>query len=90
MTEKKYIVTADEAYKLHSITEYPGEWTLPGGEADMWLKAHEYRERVCYDSGIDVFRCSACGVFVKYGAVMDCCTTIPMSYCPNCGAKVVG
>ena len=61
MTEKKYIVTADEAYKLHSITEYPGEWTLPGGEADMWLKAHEYRERVCYDSGIDVFRCSACG-----------------------------
>ena len=46
-------------------------------------------ERTCHDDGIGEFRCDECGAFVKRGAVMDCCTTIPIRHCPNCGAKVV-
>lgn len=46
-------------------------------------------ERTCHDDGIGVFRCDACGAFAKLDAVTDCCTTIPIRYCPNCGAKVV-
>ena len=46
-------------------------------------------ERTCHDDGTIVFRCDECGAFVKRGAVMDCCTTIPIRHCPNCGAKVV-
>lgn len=47
------------------------------------------RERTCRDDGAGVFRCDACGAFAERGAVMDCCAAIPISYCPNCGAKVV-
>ena len=49
----------------------------------------EQGERVCHDDGRLVFRCDACGAFVRRGAVMDCCDTIPIRYCPNCGSKVV-
>lgn len=91
MSEKKYIVTADEAYKLHSIIEYPDEWTLPGGEADMWLKEHEYRERTCYMNDCDAEGytvpesiwgdgfCSACD------GIID----VEDRYCRHCGAKVM-
>ena len=46
-------------------------------------------ERTCHDDGIGLFRCDACGAFVKRGAVMDCCDAVPIRYCPNCGAKLV-
>ena len=49
----------------------------------------EPEERTCRDDGVGVFRCTRCGAFVKRGAVMDCTGTIPLRFCPNCGAKVV-
>lgn len=33
-------------------------------------------------------RCTYCGAFVKPDAVWDCCGTIPIRYCPNCGSRV--
>lgn len=46
-------------------------------------------ERTCRDDGNFVFRCSACGAFIKRGSVTDCYGTIPIRFCPNCSAKVV-
>lgn len=46
-------------------------------------------ERTCIDDGVGVFRCSACGAFAHRGAVTDLCGSIPIRYCPNCGAKLV-
>ena len=44
----------------------------------------------CRDDGAGVFRCARCGAFVKRGSVMDCFGSIPIRFCPNCSAKVVG
>lgn len=34
-------------------------------------------------------RCKRCGAFVRADAVTDCCSIIPIRFCPNCGASVV-
>lgn len=44
---------------------------------------------VCHDDGRGVFRCDRCGVFVRRTDVLDCTGSVPIRYCPNCGAKVV-
>ena len=59
-------------------------------ERHMAAKWNTRWERTCHDDGTTVFRCDACGAFAQRSAVMDCCATIPIRYCPNCGAKVVG
>lgn len=46
-------------------------------------------ERTCHDDGRGVFRCDACGAFVRRDAVIDCIDDIPIRYCPNCGARAV-
>ena len=68
--------------------EFPAdEWYISEGFA---IEAWNARwERTCHDDGIGVFRCDTCGAFANRDAVTDCCTTIPIRYCPNCGAKVV-
>lgn len=50
----------------------------------------EPEERTCIDDGVDVFRCTSCGAFALPGAVTDLCGPIPIRYCPNCGARVLG
>ena len=35
-------------------------------------------------------RCKRCGAFVSVDSVWDCSSLIPVRYCPNCGAKVIG
>lgn len=34
--------------------------------------------------------CSRCGAFVRKDAVTDCTEVIPVRFCPNCDARVVG
>lgn len=34
-------------------------------------------------------RCSHCGAFVRRDAVTNCTEVIPISFCPNCRARVV-
>lgn len=46
-------------------------------------------ERTCRDDGVDAFRCTRCGAFALHDSVTDLCGPIPITYCPNCGAKVV-
>lgn len=50
----------------------------------------EPEERTCRDDGTGAFRCTRCGAFARRDAVMDCTGQIPLRYCPNCGAKVMG
>lgn len=50
----------------------------------------EPEERTCIDDGVAVFRCTSCGAFALPGAVTDLCSPIPIRYCPNCGARVLG
>lgn len=50
----------------------------------------EPEERTCRDDGVDAFRCTRCGSFALRDMVTDLCGPIPIRYCPNCGAKVVG
>ena len=33
--------------------------------------------------------CCRCGAFVRRDAVTNCTEEIPVSFCPNCGARVV-
>lgn len=90
MSEKKYLLTNEDLHewcRIGCVIECSCSDRMIALEE--FKKAHEFTERTCNNDGNGVFRCSACGAFVKYGAVMDCCTTIPMSYCPNCGAKVI-
>ena len=35
-------------------------------------------------------RCKRCGAFVSVDSVWDCFGYIPVRYCPNCGARVIG
>lgn len=44
----------------------------------------------CHDDGVDAFRCTRCGAFVKRDAVTDLCGPIPIRYCPNCRSRLVG
>lgn len=49
-------------------------------------------ERTCeFDSqAFALRRCKRCGAFVSVDSVYDCFGCIPVRYCPNCGAKVIG
>ena len=49
----------------------------------------EPQERTCQDDGIGAFRCDTCVAFALRGMVTDLCGSIPIRFCPNCGAKVV-
>lgn len=57
----------------------------------IFCDGETYRpERTCYDDGnIDAFRCDKCGAFAVRSLVTDCTKSIPIRYCPNCGAKVI-
>lgn len=96
MNEKKYLVTEDDLLGSADLCEH-----CVGNDEDCHgdylceaianiLESHEYEERTCHDDGTIVFRCDECGAFVQRSAVMDCCDTIPIRFCPNCGAEVVG
>lgn len=88
MSEKKYLLTAREIFDIVNDAACAGSAleSIDDIPSDEWLKAHEYRERTCHvipDGCIG--RCSACGADVfgdPYGN--------EGTYCPNCGARVVG
>ena len=48
-------------------------------------------ERTCRDVYPDTgwFQCSECGVFVGEYGVTNATSPIPITFCPNCGARVV-
>lgn len=48
-------------------------------------------ERTCRDVYPDTgwFQCSECGAFVGEYGVTNATSPIPITFCPNCGAKVV-
>ena len=84
MTEKKYLLTESD---LRDISDgYNADYNKPLMEWTEWLAGHEYRERTCHviDRGA-IGACSACGedVFADPDGYEG-------SYCPSCGAKVVG
>lgn len=80
MPEKKYLLTESEV---------KNPLRFPFAHTREWLKAHEHREPTCRDDGFEVFHCTRCGVFILDGAVMKYCVSVPVRYCPNCGARVI-
>ena len=42
------------------------------------------------DPWVKYGRCSHCGAFVRRDAVTNCTEAIPVRFCPNCDARVVG
>lgn len=97
MSERRYTITADEAYKLHSIASYPDEWI--DDETNAWLKAHEYRERTCHivcakrpngAEGLGIFGiCSECGGKMETVDMFSQEFEKADAFCRTCGAKVV-
>ena len=56
--------------------------------AERWNRR---AERTCRDVYPDTgwFQCSECGVFVGEYGVTNATSPIPITFCPNCGARVV-
>lgn len=91
----KEVDEKDLSVKITCYVDVP-DWSKKLSDELDELLLHEIatrrgyvKERVCHDDGRWVFRCDACGAFVKRSAVMDCVGDVPIRYCPNCGAKVV-
>lgn len=49
------------------------------------------KERTCHSvfPNKEWFQCSECGAFVAEYGVTNATSPIPITFCPNCGAKVV-
>ena len=88
MSKKKYLLTAVDLYEYGmAVTNQLGLSAIETLEfIDEFLAEHEYRERTCHvipDGCIG--RCSACGADVFGDPDGN-----EGTYCPNCGARVVG
>ena len=88
MSEKKYLLTARDIFDIVNEAACAGSAyeSIADIQSDDRLKAHENRERTCPEIPAGcIGRCSACGADVFGDPDGN-----EGTYCPNCGARVVG
>lgn len=65
---------------FHALAYYMESWSLSIDQTCEMKSIPKLRYRVC----------SRCGAFVRKDAATDCIKAIPVRFCPNCDARVVG